>query len=541
MTSQQEKITNYSGTTGLAAAFALLIGLLIAVAGLALNRMGRLDNDINALAESDWMKAKLSREALACSSDNNRITLEVFLLHNQEEMTPLLVEGGRNSKKISTLLEKIAPLVSDLEEQRLLTALKAARQPYVEGYQAALQLLLQDQKSEAARAAMVEQVMPLLTIYHDAWSQFMKYQGAQMDARARAAESNYATTRLQVLLLSFSAVLCALGVALFATRAVGRETAERKRAQASLELANDDLESRVLERTRELENVHKKLLETSRLAGMAEVATTVLHNVGNVLNSVNISANMISDRLKNSKGNNVAKAAALMDEHADHLAEFMTQDPKGRQLPTFLKQLGGRLEEEKHAILQESASLAKNVDHIKDIIAAQQSYAKIAGVTETFKITEALEVALSMNASALARHDVRVSREYDPAVPAVTLERHKVLQILVNVIRNAKQACDEAAPTEKHLTIRVTTASGRVRVALTDNGIGIAAENLTRIFNHGFTTKKEGHGFGMHSGALAAKEMGGSLSVQSAGPGTGATVTLELPCQPSAPKPATTG
>jgi C4-dicarboxylate-specific signal transduction histidine kinase len=364
----------------------------------------------------------------------------------------------------------------------------------------------------------------------------MKYQGMQMDARARAAESNYATTRLQVLLLSSSAVLCALGIAIFATRAVGRETTERKRAQASLQLAHDDLESRVLERTRELENVHKKLLETSRLAGMAEVATTVLHNVGNVLNSVNVSANMISDRLKKSKGNTVAKAAALMDEHANDLAEFMTKDPKGRQLPTFLKQLAGRLEEEKHAILQESASLAKNVDHIKDIIAAQQSYAKIAGVTETFKITEAVEVALSMNASALARHDVRVSREYDPAAPAVTLERHKVLQILVNVIRNAKQACDEAAPTEKHLTIRVTTAGGRVRVALTDNGIGIAAANLTRVFNHGFTTKKEGHGFGMHSGALAAKEMGGSLSVQSAGPGTGATVTLELPCQPSAPR-----
>jgi signal transduction histidine kinase len=71
-----------------------------------------------------------------------------------------------------------------------------------------------------------------------------------------------------------------------------------------------------------------------------------------------------------------------------------------------------------------------------------------------------------------------------------------------------------------------------VKIWVSDNGIGILPENLTRIFNHGFTTRRNGHGFGLHSGALAAKELGGVLLAYSEGPGTGATFCLELPVQP---------
>jgi C4-dicarboxylate-specific signal transduction histidine kinase len=160
----------------------------------------------------------------------------------------------------------------------------------------------------------------------------------------------------------------------------------------------------------------------------------------------------------------------------------------------------------------------------------QQGFAKVSGLKETLQLTDLVEDALKMNASAFARHDIRVVKEFEN-IPLVTVEKHTVLQILVNVVRNAKQACDEFNPPAKKLTIRVSTREGRVRIAVTDNGIGISPENLSRIFAHGFTTKKTGHGFGLHSGALAAKEMGGSLTVRSDGPGCGATFMLELPCQ----------
>jgi C4-dicarboxylate-specific signal transduction histidine kinase len=286
-----------------------------------------------------------------------------------------------------------------------------------------------------------------------------------------------------------------------------------------------------------LESAHKELVEASRRAGMAEVATSVLHNVGNVLNSVNVSVCVIAENVKKTKGDTVAKVAALMQEHAADLGNFMTADPRGRQLPDFLGQLAQQLGREKGTLLAETDSLSKQIDHIKDIVAMQQSYATISGVTEKIKVDDLAEDALRMNASALIRHDVRLFREYDESLPWITVEKHKAVQILVNLIRNAKQACDETGSPEKRLTIRLTNGGNRVRIALEDNGVGIEPENLNRIFNLGFTTKKDGHGFGLHSSCLAASEMGGSLTAHSDGPGKGATFVLELPCQPEPSKP----
>jgi hypothetical protein len=206
-----------------------------------------------------------------------------------------------------------------------------------------------------------------------------------------------------------------------------RMVAER---QAKLEAVNQGIEKLVQERTRELEKSHKQLVEASRQAGMAEVATSVLHNVGNVLNSINISTNIVSDRLKKSKGGHLAKVAALMDEHAADLGEFITKDTKGRQLPNFVKQLASQLAEENTSILNEVTSLSKNVDHVKDIVAMQQSYAKVSGVTETVKVTDLVEDALRMNASALIRHDVHFFREYNEGLPEITVEKHKVCRFL---------------------------------------------------------------------------------------------------------------
>jgi len=280
-----------------------------------------------------------------------------------------------------------------------------------------------------------------------------------------------------------------------------------------------------------LEEANKQLLETSRRAGMAEVATGVLHNVGNVLNSVNVSTTLVADQLKRSKVSNLAKVVAMMEEHASDLGAFMTTDPKGKKLPGYLAQLATHLTAEQATLLCEMGELRKNIEHIKDIVAMQQSYAKVSGLTETLQVSDLIEDALRMNASALTRHEVRVVREF-AAVPPVTIEKHKVLQILVNLIRNAKHACEDSGGTDKRLTVRVANDDGRLKIAISDNGVGIPAENLIRIFNHGFTTRKDGHGFGLHSGALAAKEMGGSLDVRSDGPGKGAVFTLELPVAP---------
>jgi PAS domain S-box-containing protein len=277
-----------------------------------------------------------------------------------------------------------------------------------------------------------------------------------------------------------------------------------------------------------LEQAHKQLLEVSRQAGMSEVATSVLHNVGNVLNSVNVSSSLISEKIRDSKVPNVAKAVSLMRAHQSDLAGFLANDPKGKQLLDYLSNLAAHLAQEQEEILQEAGSLAKKIMHIKEIVAMQQNYAKSPGIQESLSGADLLEDAVRMNIGSIERHHVKLIREY-AEVPPILMEKHKVLQILVNVIRNAKYACDNSGREDKQITLRIANGDNSVKISVTDNGVGIPAENMTRIFNLGFTTKKNGHGFGLHSGALAAKELGGKLVAFSDGPDRGATFTLELP------------
>ncbi len=316
-----------------------------------------------------------------------------------------------------------------------------------------------------------------------------------------------------------------------------REIDEHKRTGIQLAQRTQLLENEIAERERmqlEVERIHRELVDASRQAGMAEVATSVLHNVGNVLNSVNVSTILILDTLRKSKLTNVSRLAAMIHEHRDSLVAFFTTDSRGREFPNYLARLAEHLTGEQAGLLKEVELTRNNVEHIKDIVAMQQNYAKISGVVEKVKVVDLVEDALRMNGGALVRHDVQVIRDY-PAQPIeMNVERQKVLQVLVNLIRNAKYACDDGGRKDKRLTVQVRITDGRVQMAVKDNGVGIPAENLTRIFNHGFTTRQKGHGFGLHSAALAAKEMGGTLNVHSDGPGQGATFILELPLQCSA-------
>jgi PAS domain S-box-containing protein len=281
---------------------------------------------------------------------------------------------------------------------------------------------------------------------------------------------------------------------------------------------------------RQLDKLNRQLMDTSRQAGMAEVATGVLHNVGNVLNSVSVSATLVVERLGRLKVDNLRRAATLLREQNGHLAEFLTNDPKGKVIPEYLATVTDQLASQQTKLIAQMNSVGQHIEHIKEIVAMQQSYAKVSGVCENLAAAGLMEDALRMNAAAFDRHHIEVVREFADNTPPVHVDRHKVLQILINILRNAKYAMDAQSGRDKRLVVRVGMASpDRVKITIADNGVGIAPDHLTSIFNHGFTTKKDGHGFGLHSGANAAKEMGGSLTAHSAGPGKGAEFTLELP------------
>jgi signal transduction histidine kinase len=281
-----------------------------------------------------------------------------------------------------------------------------------------------------------------------------------------------------------------------------------------------------------LDRAQHELVDTARRAGMAEIATGVLHNVGNVLNSVNVSASLVAESVRKSKVGNVERVAKMLSENEAKLGEFLTNDPKGKQVPAFLKTLAGHLQEEQARALKELDSLAQSVEHVKTIIAMQQNYAKVTGIHETMSVVDVVEDALRLNAISFTRHEIKVKREFE-AKPTATLERHKVMQILVNLLTNAKHALDKPEVKDKTLTVRVAlNGNETVRISVVDTGSGITSESMARLFQHGFTTKPQGHGFGLHHGALAAKEMGGVLTAHSDGEGKGATFTLEIPLRP---------
>jgi signal transduction histidine kinase len=268
------------------------------------------------------------------------------------------------------------------------------------------------------------------------------------------------------------------------------------------------------------------------------VATGVLHNVGNVLNSVNISAGVVAERVRGSKVQALGKVAGMLRERRADLGTFLTADHKGKVLPDYLLQLSELMSREQDEMLGELTRLADSIVHIKQVVAAQQSYARSSDVVEQFELRDVLEEAVRLSAEAFGRHGIDVVRELE-ACPPITADRHKVLQILVNLLSNAKDALrDQPAGAPRTITVRLGTAKaaggsevggGAVRVSVADTGVGINPADLPKLFRYGFTTRADGHGFGLHFSANAARQMKGGLTAHSDGPGRGATFTFEIP------------
>ncbi|MCK6501644.1 MAG: PAS domain-containing protein, partial [Nitrospira sp.] len=235
----------------------------------------------------------------------------------------------------------------------------------------------------------------------------------------------------------------------------------------------------------DMERLHRRLVETSRYAGMAEIATGVLHDVGNVLNSVCVSANLVRDRLKASRVQNLCRATDMLREHETDLLEFLATDPRGKRLPEYLTSVSQHIAAEHTSLIEEVSQLGTNVEHIKEIVARQQSYAKVAGVFENLTPEELVDDALRINATSFERHRITILRHIEPDLPRVHVDRHKALQILINLLRNAKEAIDAAQDSDRRLHIRVDLGDeGRIAIRIRDSGIGIAPEDLTRIFQH---------------------------------------------------------
>ncbi|MDY7227357.1 ATP-binding protein [Hyalangium rubrum] len=398
--------------------------------------------------------------------------------------------------KLISLIENTDDLVCSLDAQgRILTANQAVRRLFreppgpepVRGE--ALFRLLLPESSDVGRQKLAQAL------------------GGQ---RVGFEVSVAAEGRRQIWDISLNPVLGAgarpVGVTLF-----GRDITERKEAELRLG------------------EMHRSLMDASRQAGKAEVATGILHNVGNTLNSVNVSVDLVAERVRNLRLAGLARASAMLRENASHLATFLTTDPRGQHFPAYLRALNEQLFQDQAALMVETEALRERVDHIRAVVNMQQQHARSAQMLEQVPVPQLIDDALRLHGVSFERLGIQVRTEY-AVVPTVLVDRHKLLQILLNLLSNARYALVESGREPKQLTLRVElTPEQRLRIAVADNGVGIPAEHLPHLFTQGFTTRKGGHGFGLHMSALTAQDLNGSLSCTSAGRNQGATFTIEFP------------
>lgn len=308
------------------------------------------------------------------------------------------------------------------------------------------------------------------------------------------------------------------------------EITERVRIEEELQLLNETLEEKVHERTRELKEINERIGEISRSAGMAEVASGVLHNVGNVLNSVNVSASMLRENIRKTKAGNLAKVVSMLEENKDNMAEYIANDKKGKQIPVFLHLLSGQLDSEKKNMLEELDELSNSIDHIKNVISMQQSYAGSYGVREKVSIPDLVEDAIKINQEGMLRKGVEIVKEYGD-IPLIYIDKHKALQIIINLVSNAKHALVDSDNSTKRLLVKANVENGMIVVEVVDNGVGIDKKDIPHLFEYGFKRRRDGHGYGLHHSALVANELGGKITVDSEGLKKGASFKLIIPIE----------
>jgi signal transduction histidine kinase len=227
----------------------------------------------------------------------------------------------------------------------------------------------------------------------------------------------------------------------------------------------------------------------------------------------------------------LTRAAALLSQHTGDLPGFFAADARAGHLPAYLESLAGGLRIDLERVQGEAGELLEKTSLLRETIRALQEYARSSRdhlLREPSDLRPLVDMALRIEEATLRRAGVQVRRILLP-VPQLLLERGNVVHVLVNLIKNALEAMRATPEGARRLTVELGSEGGGAEVRVRDTGEGISRENLTRIFGYGFTTKPDGHGFGLHACANLMSQMGGTIRAESDGPGRGAVFTLSFP------------
>lgn len=261
-----------------------------------------------------------------------------------------------------------------------------------------------------------------------------------------------------------------------------------------------------------------------RYKRLSEFASSVIHNVGNILSSINVSTATIIRHVRESKHMQLSKVVAMLKKGAGEPG-FLVHHERGKLLPSYLGSLTEVLEEEFEDIEKESRSMLKNLMLITQIIEYQQSQGRHEESNDLVDLRQVVEDALNVKMDAIMRDNIRVHTEFGTL--AVSSQKAKLTHVLINLIKNAVEAMAPFPEDQRVLAIwSGMDEHGQVFLSIKDSGVGLNEEQMANLFAHGFTTKANGHGFGLHYCLNTMEEMGSRISAQSDGEGKGATFTL---------------
>jgi signal transduction histidine kinase len=279
----------------------------------------------------------------------------------------------------------------------------------------------------------------------------------------------------------------------------------------------------------EMHTLNQQLLSSARRAGMSEIATSVLHNIGNILNSVNVSLEVIQQYIKKSEILHIIQGVEMINAHIETLPHYLTQDPKGKLLLQYFISIKTPLLRDYEDINLEISRLNKHIVHIKDIVKMQNTISGVSEIKEQVSLIETIDEAMLLTQDSLQKYGIQLEKKFD-SVDTILTDKNKIMQIIVNLIQNAKEALImQDLHIQKKISMQIVEKQPNVEIIIADNGIGIDNETMSHLFAFGFTTKPKGHGFGLHSSALLAKELGGELRAESNGKGDGAKFVLTIP------------
>jgi signal transduction histidine kinase len=267
---------------------------------------------------------------------------------------------------------------------------------------------------------------------------------------------------------------------------------------------------------------------------MSEVATCVLHNVGNALNGATVAAGLVRARTAGLAVEDLMLMVETLERERHDLAAFFSAGGRGRHLLAFVRELGEGMAAQRREMLAELAHLDEVIQRLVLMVAAQQSLAGGRGFPEKLSLAMQVDEVLELVRAGPGGKEIDWRREYEP-VPPIVVDRHRLIEVLLVLLRNARQSVEGSPRSDRRIVLRVRRSRRGSCVEVEDNGTGIAPENLTRIFSGGFSTKPNGLGFSLHHASNAATELGGVLNGESGGAGQGACFRLELPLTDTAP------